>query len=141
VAAQLESSPATKTKLKKNKKTRKLGSPEQEAAREERIQKNENAKIRSYVRRLHLGSYVGENGLLNGAASIAQSLYRRVHARMYAAKKRHQRANRSHRRKNRDEDDERMNVFLHSHFFEFSPPALPPARDSQVCEFSYFFSA
>ena len=62
--------------------------------REERIRKNEDAKVRSYVRRLHLASYVGEEGIRQGAACIAQSLYRMSSARVHAANKRRRRAHR-----------------------------------------------
>ena len=86
--------PPRQPKKKIKKKTRKLGTPEEEAAREIRIRKNEDAKIHSYVRRLNLTTYLDTGSLREGAVTIAQSLYRGVAARIFAAKKRRQRATR-----------------------------------------------
>merc|ERR1712166_1005372 len=90
-------SSSTKIKDKKSKKSKlkkKIRTLEEEKLREQRIPKNENAKIKSYVRRLHLATYIGEEGIQQGAASIIQSLIRMSFARVHASTKRRKRASR-----------------------------------------------
>ena len=90
-------SSSTKIKDKKSKKSKlkkKIRTLEEEKLREQRIRKNENAKIKSYVRRLHLATYIGEEGIQQGAASIIQSLIRMSFARVHASTKRRKRASR-----------------------------------------------